>query len=571
MERGVARSRRTILGSPPTPRRIALIADFGGTSAPTVLFECQGLLGDSAESGEERESIASDAQRSAGADDSEGDSGVVCMATQQGGAEIRTDDKAPCLTAAAEMSGNNQPVICLQGNGIDRADTAGCNGKRWNEQTCYTLNTIDRPAVVYEPKSLLDENWSEADTKNALRAEASKSSHAVVQEVYDARGNGDGNTAPTITGDHENRVTDYTSVVVERSVLMDAYQHHGYREGETCGTLTAGQNDSIRGDTPVIIGFRQGSFGGYVEGEVGTLKASGGDLGGGMETLITETNLNNVVRVKEDDLIAAGTQSPILRLLCKTYGAQAVVEWGIAVVAALQQTEVLRQGLHEESNACEAENRYKLDDRSLPCPSVVADWMLRDMRAKSECGCSPQRQQSAEQRDQQSATAAPVLSLESTQRCEEMFDTWQKSQRIGLLRQALSEIQEIRRSACCEKERRRYIVRRLTPLEAERLQGFQDGWTDIGEWTDSKGKMHKTTDSARYKALGNSIAIPPWTFVLSNLILWCGADVTMASLFDGIGGFPLIWNRLGGETLWASEIEEFPIAVTKLHFQEETQ
>lgn len=47
--------------------------------------------------------------------------------------------------------GNNVPgvVYCLQGNGIDRADTAGCNGKGWRENECYTLNTIDRPAVVY--------------------------------------------------------------------------------------------------------------------------------------------------------------------------------------------------------------------------------------------------------------------------------------------------------------------------------------------------------------------------------------------------------------------------------------
>lgn len=42
----------------------------------------------------------------------------------------------------------------------------------------------------------------------------------------------------------------------------------------------------------------------------------------------------------------------------------------------------------------------------------------------------------------------------------------------------------------------------------------------------------------------------------------------MASLFDGIGGFPLIWERLNGvgSCLWASEIEEFPIAVTKKRF-----
>ena len=75
--------------------------------------------------------------------------GYVVMATQQGGAEIRTDGKAPTITAAAGMSGNNQPVICLQGNGIDRAETAGCNGKGWKENTSYTLNTVDRPAVAY--------------------------------------------------------------------------------------------------------------------------------------------------------------------------------------------------------------------------------------------------------------------------------------------------------------------------------------------------------------------------------------------------------------------------------------
>ncbi len=115
------------------------------------------------------------------------------------------------------------------------------------------------------------------------------------------------------------------------------------------------------------------------------------------------------------------------------------------------------------------------------------------------------------------------------------------------------------------------IVRRLTPLECERLQGFPDGWTDIGEWVDDKGKAHKDSDSPRYKALGNSIAIPPWFYVLMKLNLCCGEDHTMASLFDGIGGFPLIWEMLNGKgsCLWASEIEDFPIAVTKIRFSEE--
>lgn len=121
--------------------------------------------------------------------------------------------------------------------------------------------------------------------------------------------------------------------------------------------------------------------------------------------------------------------------------------------------------------------------------------------------------------------------------------------------------------------RQNMVVRRLTPLECERLQGFPDGWTDIGDWvkTDKRGhkiKVKGSADSPRYKALGNSIALPPWKWLLKRL---CGnyeRDATMASLFDGIGGFPLIWEQLNGRgtCLWASEIEEFPIAVTKRRF-----
>ena len=111
-------------------------------------------------------------------------------------------------------------------------------------------------------------------------------------------------------------------------------------------------------------------------------------------------------------------------------------------------------------------------------------------------------------------------------------------------------------------------VRRMTPLECERLQGYPDGWTDIGKWVDRKGRLRDCTDSARYKALGNSIAIPPWTWVLNRLCAQIGRPATMASLFDGIGGFPLIWERLNGKgsCLWASEIEDFPIAVTQYRF-----
>lgn len=118
--------------------------------------------------------------------------------------------------------------------------------------------------------------------------------------------------------------------------------------------------------------------------------------------------------------------------------------------------------------------------------------------------------------------------------------------------------------------RQNYMVRRLTPLECERLQGFPDNWTDIGDWTDSKGKLHKAADSPRYKALGNSIALPFWQYLARRICAQYERDITMASLFDGIGGFPLVFERCGAKAVWASEIEEFPMAVTKMRFKEET-
>lgn len=116
-----------------------------------------------------------------------------------------------------------------------------------------------------------------------------------------------------------------------------------------------------------------------------------------------------------------------------------------------------------------------------------------------------------------------------------------------------------------------YIARRLTPLECERLQGFPDGWTDIGDWIDTKGKKHKSADAPRYKALGNSIALPFWDWMLHRMAGYLPTGATMGSLFDGIGGFPLCWETIHGKgsTRWASEIEEFPIAVTKMRFPEE--
>lgn len=153
---------------------------------------------------------------------------------------------------------------------------------------------------------------------------------------------------------------------------------------------------------------------------------------------------------------------------------------------------------------------------------------------------------------------------------EQSFSRYKESGKCSTLKAKAGNIGN--GSECLVAEKTiRWIVRRLTPVECERLQGYPDGWTDIGEWTDSKGKKHKYADSPRYKALGNSIALPQWFWLVQKMRPYLKEKPTLGSLFDGLGGFPLVWQRAYGDgtARWASEIEEFPMAVTKRRFGEE--
>lgn len=355
-------------GVPQRRRRIALIADFGGESAPEILFERDSVPGDSEAGREAREGIAGTAPGCVGITNRGSVAGVASETLRSGShgalpmvvkmyaldavssnsmksanphSGFHEEGVAKTLQAGGvdptcNQGGNVivQPVICLQGNGIDRADTAGCNGRGWRENVSYTLNTIDRPAVCYDMTHASD-------------------------------------------------------------VIRDC--------GEVSPTL---QSRMGTGGNQIPLTFANQGFGGIIESDV------------------------------------ASTQ-------------------------------------------CSSQSRLSSLDLSL-----------------------------------QGGT-----------------------------------------------------VRRLTPLECERLQGYPDNWTDIGDWTDTKGKVHKTADAPRYKALGNSIALPFWLWMLRRMSEYLPARATMGSLFDGIGGFPLCWETIHGRgsARWASEIEEFPIAVTKLRFPEEEE
>lgn len=361
-------------GVPQRRRRIALVADFAGQSAPEILFKSESVSGYTAESGTARQGTAESAEsgtREAGdrvkpltSWDCQSKRVYLqdgCMATLQAMDSGGANNSAVLIIPKCQYESNgyccldkklfkSYCVYCIQGNCIDRADTANCNGRGWrDDDVSYTLNTIDRPAV------------------------------------YDARRNGNGETAPTITGDHQNHVTDYTAICCDVGFFNTV---------EECSPPLLSR--SYKDPHAVCI-------------PINTMVATRGEK------------------------LGRGT------------------DFGVG------------------------------DD--------------------------------------------------------------------GDSRFAVSHS----------------TVRRLTPIECERLQGYPDGWSDIGEWTDSKGKKHQTTDSARYKALGNSIALPPWRFVCRRICEQYNTPATMGSLFDGIGGFPLIWREINGtdSVPWACEIDEYCRAVTQ--------
>ena len=168
--------------------------------------------------------------------------------------------------------------------------------------------------------------------------------------------------------------------------------------------------------------------------------------------------------------INAEPRTKELRILWETYGKEAVLKWGIAIMERIQQAEVLQQGMHECSAQTETETWDKLGDNSLPCPELVAEWVLRDMWKRQERGCTPQGSEPTEQLSRQFAETMPKLPYENPSSCEEMFNLWRQGKGIRVLQQTLHQIQEIWKSTMDEwkggegMNGEKTAVRRLTPL-----------------------------------------------------------------------------------------------------------
>lgn len=367
-------------GVPQRRKRIALVADFGGQRAGEILFEQTSVSGDPDEGIPTWKEIAGlTTNRSAGND---------------------------------WMVGKR--AFCISGNTVDRETNQNGTGVR--ENGSFTVNTVDRHAVAYS---------------------------IIRPVVFDARGNGNGKIVPTITGDHENRITDYTAIVIHQNASGEV------RMSEIAHTLSTNANASGR-NTPIVAVHRQ----------------------------VTSYGIGN----------------------------------GWAHAYASKEKSGTLDTMHD----------------------------------------------------------AQAVEIEHQTFSEQSFSSYKKSDKCSTLKAKAGNIGN--GSECLVAEKAiRWIVRRLTPVECERLQGYPDDYTNIGDWTDSKGKKHKYADSPRYKALGNSIALPQWFWLVQKMRPYLKEKPTLGSLFDGLGGFPLVWQRAYGEgtARWASEIESFCVAVTKRRFGEE--
>lgn len=381
-------------GVPQRRRRISMVVDFNGHTAGDILFE-----------------------RFGGAEDP-GANEVITDSGRESGSKVQPDaesvrrDPPEGGTAREETAGGAEncsgaPIFCLQGNGIDRADTAGCNGKGWKEDISYTLNTIDRPAV--------------------------------------------------------------------------------------CAAFKGGQGEKTggRGYSVLCLNDQGGGVMSVSSGVSGTLRAQ---EHGYQPTVLGMTHACDVIR-------DCGGISPSLQARMGTGGNQIPLTFSMQSFGDYKENEI--------SSSCK-------------------------------------------QRDFKDATDLVVGIDDEKNAYIDQFGTL-KAHASGGTQQHVME---------------RMVVRRLTPLECTRLQGYPDGWVGIGDWTDEKGRVHKEADAPKYKALGNSIALPFWRWMFERMAAYLPEGATLGSLFDGIGGFPLCWESIHGKgtAVWASEIEPFAIAVTKHHF-----
>ena len=407
-----------------------------------------------------------------------------------------------------------EPTYCISGNTVDRATNQNGTGVR--ENGSFTVNTVDRHAVAYKVPVLNDQGGGKMDV-----------SYDVVGTL---RANAKG---------HDPIVID--ALPFDTTQLTSPQNGSNPHWGDPCHPLAASAHtpaavirisDEEMPAQPVVLESNQVHATVTQNGICPTLPASMG-LGGGYIPMITDHPADRPVVFENHAQDARYKEAPT----CSPTGYDRWGTGGGNTLLVAVPGRVTSYGIgNGQAHAYASKEKSGTLDTMHDAQAVVIEysgclnpWDTQARRVYGEDG------------------AFPALPSRGT---------------AGGNQQAV-----------LAGQRTRWIVRRLTPTECERLQGYPDGWTDIGEWVDTKGKKHKPADSPRYKALGNSIALPQWFWIAQKMKQYLPAGATLGSLFDGIGGFPLVWETTYGKgtARWASEIEEFPIAVTKKHFPERNE
>jgi site-specific DNA-cytosine methylase len=199
----------------------------------------------------------------------------------------------------------------------------------------------------------------------------------------------------------------------------------------------------------------------------------------------------------------------VLRTLWEAIGEEAFAKWGLGILNTLQPPEILRQALHGLSIRPATFSRSWVVCCALGCPIYGSGWLLQSLQETGGEGCPPQGWEPPEQLAGELRAYLSELSQPGAQAQRFMCDLWSSAQGAGILREALSAVQEMGRSTRDQGQSTHGAmqVRRLTAEECEFLQGFPRSYTDIK----SKGKA--TPDGPRYKALGNSMAVPVMAWI----------------------------------------------------------
>ena len=368
---------------------------------------------------------------------------------------------------------------------------------------------MSAPEVLFESQSVS----GDFNTCNSQGEGFTESSPECLEEsdrIWDARGNGNGRLSATLTGCHDNRITDYTNVVVSPSY--------------PCICIGNGQSHVTEH---------------YTEEVSQTLNCMHDPM------TILDPCAYQLVGVNSNSMKSSNPNSGCY----KTEQAGTITTNG-CVPNNQGGTAILEPVIPFEGNGCR--DSHKGDGWSTEQVSYTLNTVERHGVAYGET--------------ESSSESHPVLVDRSA------FNQGKNAQFDIKIEETETVPSLVARGPHAVAQPVHYRVRRLTPLECTRLQGYPDGWVDIGDWIDSKGKKHKEADAPKYKALGNSIALPFWKWLCHNIVNRLkkdGQTTTMASLFDGIGGFPLCWieaTQEKSDVLWISEIEEFSIAVTRHHF-----